>query len=111
MSNITRFPGAVLSPTRRGMELAFAMCARLEAEPHESVADVYLHDICQLEDEYRRGLPFRNIVLEQLEVARQLGTEVEFGFCAFLSHLATMNALGFTVNGADMDRVLETTAL
>jgi hypothetical protein len=36
-------------------------------------------------------------VLARLLVARDLGPEVDFGVCAFLTHLASVNALGFVV--------------
>jgi len=85
---------------RRGMAMALDLLAELEALDSDEDG-LTLADACQLEAEYRNGRPFRNIVHERLQLARRAGSEAEYGFCALLCEVVTLNAqgMGATIHG------------
>lgn len=58
-----------------------------DTDPREAINDFGEADRCCLEDWPREGQPFRNIVLEYLQRAREAGTDAEAGFCAVISDL------------------------
>jgi hypothetical protein len=64
-------------------------------------------DASDLEWAYKRKVPFRNIVLENLRRARKEGAQVEYGFTAALSHALARIAGGLkTIGPRDLNRVI-----
>lgn len=87
------------SQTKRGMQLVAAMCVEMESAASEEWA---VADQCQLEAKYGPDMPFRNIVLERLQLARSLGPDVEAGLCAMLSHIVALSISGFRLSADDV---------
>lgn len=87
------------NPAQQGMGLAAEMCADMEDAAGEAGI---VADQCQLDEQYSDGMPFRNIVLERLQAARELGPEVEAGFCAMLSHIVAVSVSGTRMSAAEV---------
>ena len=81
---------------RTGVALAVEMFDEMAEDT--DVDRVQVADMCCLEDWPRNGQPFRNIVAEYLERARQAGPAALYAFTAVLSDLA-----GLAVQGSCRD--------
>lgn len=104
-SDDTRVQGSLL--TKRGMQMAVQMLEELGDKSTINAKGAVLADRCQLEPEHRFGEPFRNIVAERLEQARKLGPDSEAGFCAVLSHVVAMGALGHSLTDEPLQDIIE----
>jgi hypothetical protein len=88
----TAWPGhAPIEPG--GVELAIAMIRELE-DSDLGQDGINENDRSCLENWPREGKPFRNIVLEYLQLAREL--KVEAGFCAVLSDYLALGSQGMS---------------
>lgn len=83
----------VVDVNRRGIAIAVEMLTELEWNDQvgSGVAEC---DLCSLEDWPRHGTPFRNVVAEHLQRAREAGPEVEAGFCAVLGDMISLVCSG-----------------
>jgi hypothetical protein len=91
MSTITRLSLPPRSPAiGAGHELAIEMFDELTGCPGDEA------DQAMLDGEYRRGLPYRDVLADYLKRAREAGVEVERGFTMILSDLVAqvMNGNG-----------------
>jgi hypothetical protein len=88
------WPGHV-NVDRAGAELAVEMLDALESsDTADNGSGLTEADYSQLENWARRGKPFRNIVAEYLQRAREAGPDVDAGFCAVLSDLVSQHCQG-----------------
>ena len=78
---------------RAGAELAIEMLSELEDTDCDDDHHVTADYSC-IADWPREGQPFRNIVAEYLQRAREAGPGVEAGFCAVLSDFVSTARAG-----------------
>jgi len=91
----------VETPTREAYKLAITMLAELERSTD-------LCDACALDEFVRgRGRPQYNIVLRYLEQCRASSPASEAAFCAVLSDLVAMIALGVVPDSGSYERALK----
>lgn len=87
----------------QGVAIAVKMLTELDRNDLIG-SDVRERDLCELEDWPRLGTPFRNIVAEYLQRAREAGSEVEAGFCAVLTDMLAMQCSGSVRTANDSAR-------
>ena len=90
------WPG-VADVNTRGVALAIELLTEFERN-EEIGSGVHVRDLSELQDWPRLGTPFRNIVAEYLQRARESGPGVEARFCAVLTDM-----IAAVYNGCVMD--------
>lgn len=97
-------PAAAADPILHGQKLALQMLREIESVDDDGTGPA---DACDLEHAYNRKIPFRNIVLENLQRARKQGAAVEYGFTSALTHaLAKITGGLQTIGARDLNRVI-----
>ncbi|HJS91648.1 MAG TPA: hypothetical protein VJ738_16900 [Steroidobacteraceae bacterium] len=87
---------------KAGARLAQDMLAELET--YDPTADVSVANRSCLEDWFRDGGPFRNIVAEYMATAQAAGPQALEGFCAVLSDFIAQACTGSVCDAAQYNR-------